>query len=223
MLEAPLPDAVRRGHAPNLGGGHQSDAPTVNSRTGSSTPFRAAGSRSLNKVRLPATNSRTTFVQTISPAAAWSVRRAAGLDRRAVEVVLLGDGFARVDADLHPEVGVGEVGHGLLDRLGTVEAVGGGGETRHDAVAGVLDLVAVMGGEGGADDVVVSPNQVLFLRVGIPRSVARIELSGASSGTVTVTRMIERVDLSGASSLTYYGDPVLDDVSTSGASSIGKG
>ena len=53
--------------------------------------------------------------------------------------------------------------------------------------------------------------------------VARIDFSGASSGTVTVTDVIERVELSGASALTYFGDPRLEDVSTSGASSIREG
>ncbi|HJN91115.1 MAG TPA: DUF2807 domain-containing protein [Dehalococcoidia bacterium] len=52
---------------------------------------------------------------------------------------------------------------------------------------------------------------------------ARVALSGASTGTLTVTETIERIEASGASTLTYFGDAVVEDISSSGASRIRKG
>jgi hypothetical protein len=50
---------------------------------------------------------------------------------------------------------------------------------------------------------------------------ARINLSGASSGTVNASGELN-ADLSGASTLHYIGNPVLGDISTSGASTISR-
>jgi hypothetical protein len=50
--------------------------------------------------------------------------------------------------------------------------------------------------------------------------VSRVELSGASRATLSVSDAIDQIDLSGVSHLDYTGDPSLGDVDTSGASEL---
>ena len=91
------------------------------------------------------------------------------VDRRAEEIVILGDRFARVQPDVDAERRVGVLllmrADATLDGDGSVECCRGCRERRHDAIAGVFDLVPAVGGERRADDLVVRAPDLLRGRV----------------------------------------------------------
>ena len=80
------------------------------------------------------------------------------LDGAAEVVVVLGDGLAGVEADADADLAARQV---ALDLEASVDGAHGAREGGEDAVAGVFDFVAAVGGEGGADSLVVAVEDLL--------------------------------------------------------------
>lgn len=75
---------------------------------------------------------------------------------------------------------------------------------------------------GSAKDVVIEAAGASRVNLGeFPVQNAKLEFSGASSGTVNIDGRLD-ANLSGASRLSYIGEPTMGDIKTSGASTLSK-